>query len=134
MSKCVDCGRYAKADSDFCFFCDPATPAEAKQAAWAKGGTNSRKLPLGFDVDDFLPIETPADLRRFYNKLLSVCGEQYRDDLSGFIRSVVKITPKLSEILAFEQLAAMEDRLTRIESRRNGRLLPSRINDNVDAE
>lgn len=130
--KCIVCGANPLEDSQFCFWHSDTVSQAEKDAARSKGGKNSRKVPLNLDVSRFLPIETPADLSRFYNELLKLCAEEYREDLSSFIRAAVKITPKLSELLAFQELSLLQDRLAQLESKRNGKLLSGRIDDNAN--
>lgn len=127
MAKCVNCKRYAQEENEFCWHCDPNVSQEVKRAAQAKGGANSRKIPHNLDKDALLPIETPEDLRKLFNALLGACFDAYEDDLAGLVKQATRITPRLSELLAFETLAALDNRLAQIEAKKQ-RYLPGVIN------
>lgn len=130
--KCIECGANALEDSQFCYWHSDTIPQAKKDEARRMGGRNSKKVPLNLDIDDYLPIKTPEDLNRFYNALLKCCAEEYREDLSGFVRAAVKITPKLSELLAFQSLAALDEKIAQLEARQTQKMLPYRVNGHVD--
>lgn len=133
MAKCT-CGRDISADKQFCVFCDPNVSA-AQKAKWrASGGAQSKKIPHNLNPADYRPL-TPESLRRLYEDLIEATIEGHRDDLAGLIRDLSKVLPRAAEVVAYENMALLNERLTQIESRRtNGRYLPARNDDAITGE
>lgn len=121
--RCKKCGRAPMRGSDFCWYHDPATTEEEKFKARSKGGRNSRTIPHDIDPESVLPIETPADLKFFYNVLLSVSLRE--PDTTRMITNAMKIAPQLGDALQLELIESLSSRIEILEAKKAGKLVDS---------
>lgn len=112
---CKTCNRSPMENGDYCFYCSPTITDEAKKKARALGGRNSRKIPHNLNPDDYRPL-TLDNLRRLYEDLIRETISARRDDLAGTIRDLAKILPRASEVVAYQNMELLNERLTQLES------------------
>lgn len=129
--KCV-CGRDISEDKLYCFFCDPAISQEEKAEARKRGGANSKKAPHNLDARNYRPL-TIESLRRLYSDLITECIENY-DDTATLVKNLSRILPRASEIVAFDHMEFLSERLNQLEQRKSGKLLLPKVNDYVDVD
>lgn len=129
MAKCK-CGADIREGKTYCTWCDPSRSDAEKKELRSRGGLRSRKIPLPdwFDISNYLPL-TPSSIKRYYGDLMRVAYELYQDDASRFFKAQKDITPRASEYAYLESIINAQDRIAALEDKRNGKLLPGKVED-----
>jgi len=127
--RCNNCGASPMDGSEFCFWHNPNVSAAAKLAARQQGGQRTRKIPHGLNPADYQPW-TVESIKRLHGDLINECLVAYRDDLAGLIKSLRYVMPEAVKWLMMDEQLEQNERITRLEQRRNGQqLLPGKIED-----